>query len=405
MPYIPKFVRTGLFAFTCLCLMAGIGGCQVGRFVWYNFANITDYKIFPSRNLEASSPRLIPDVPPEKQPRNTSITIGGKTMLFSDFLSKTGTVAFVVVRNDSIQYEWYGNGYSESDQVASFSMAKSWVGALVFIAIAEGKIKHFYDPITLYVPELKGKNGFDKITIQHLLDMCSGIRFSEGYYSPFSGAARSYYGRDLKRLVRHLKIDHPSGEVFEYKSINTQLLGMALSNIYSRPLTVLLEEKLWKPLGCEFNASWSLDHASGHEKAFCCINARARDFARLGMLFLNWGYWDGKQLIPQVAINHLLENHASHGSLLYSDHWWHGVTSVALADSGKMNDLQKQFYARHKVIRNGRILIPDGNFYAQGLLGQYCYVNRKSGTVLVRLGKKEGKGVHWPSILKSISGY
>jgi CubicO group peptidase (beta-lactamase class C family) len=211
-------------------------------------------------------------------------------------------VAFLVIRNDSILYQWYRPGRDASMIVPSFSMAKSYVSALVGIAIGEGAIKNAGEPITNYLDYLD-KNKFSKITIQHLLDMQSGLHSIENYYNPFGDVAKYYYGRKLKKYTRRLKIKEEPGKNFEYISLNTQLLGLIVEKATGKSLTEYLQEKIWSQIGTEFDAGWSIDSKKYHtEKAFCCINARARDFAKFGRLYLRKGNWNGRQIVPEAWV-------------------------------------------------------------------------------------------------------
>jgi CubicO group peptidase (beta-lactamase class C family) len=133
-------------------------------------------------------------------------------------------------------YEKYQDDYDTSSVVASFSVAKSYVSALIGIAIGEGKIKSEDDPIVNYLPELKDKYNWNNVTIRHVLHMASGVKFSEGYNSPFSGAASFYYGRTLRKSLAKLKTEKGPMEGFDYKSVNTEILGLILKEQLGNPL-------------------------------------------------------------------------------------------------------------------------------------------------------------------------
>ena len=344
--------------------------CKVGRFFWYNFADIKDYKIFPSRPLHKDSVAF----------QFTSATNGKfpkevEGLAFDEYLEKNKTVAFLVIKDDTIQYEKYFKGYEESSIVPAFSMAKSITSILIGIAIDEGLIKSVNDPITDYVPELK-KNGFEKVSIKHLLQMTSGIEFNESYINPFGHAASFYYGTNLRKEIRKLKLKSEPGTKFEYVSGNSQLLGLVLEGaIKNKSVTQYLEEKLWKPLGMEYDASWSIDRKkNGLEKTFCCINARARDFAKIGRLYLNSGNWNGKQIVSKEWVEQSTKPEKSAGSVPYYQHqWW--------------------------------IPTPKGDFMAEGILGQFIYVNPSKKIIVVRLGKSEGKTDWWKFLPSLAKGY
>lgn len=252
-------------------------------------------------------------------------------------------------------------------------MAKSVVSMLIGCAIDDGLIQSVDEPITNYLPELK-KNGFEKVTISQLLNMTSGIEFNESYFNPFGNAASVYYGRNLKKEISKLKLEKNNSNSFNYSSGDSQLLGLILeSSLKGKKISQYLEEKLWKPLGMEYDASWSLDKKNGVEKTFCCLNSVAIDYAKIGRLYLNNGNWNGKQLISKEWVEKTTksENNKS-GVWYYQNHWW---------ISNKENR----------------------SFRAEGILGQYIYVNPKTETIIVRLGKNSGKNSDWNSFFKLIS--
>ena len=340
--------------------------CLVGRFVWYNFSNITDYKIFPARPL-AKSPQ------PFRFAENSTALTHETGAYLDSLASHTPTVALLVIRNDTLLYEKYFRHYEAGSVVASFSMAKSYISALVGIAIAEGALKSVDDKITDYLPELASRPGFNKITIRHLLQMTSGIQANESYFNPFGQAARLYYGKDLRGYLTHLKTDYEPGTKFAYRSVNPQVLGWILERATKKTVTAYFYEKLWQPMGMEYDASWSLDHREdGLEKTYCCLNARARDFAKFGRLYLHKGNWNGRQLVPENWVKESTKIDTEAGSVWYYQYqWW----------------LTNQ---------------QEGNFTANGLHGQYIYVNPKHNIVIVRLGEKSGK-VNWFAALEKMA--
>lgn len=252
-------------------------------------------------------------------------------------------------------------------------MAKSITSLLIGCAIDDGYIQSVSEPVIKYVPELK-KNGFSEtLTIKHLLQMMSGIKFNESYSNPFGDAATYYYGTNLRKAIARMKPLHEPGMNFEYSSGDTQLLGLVLERaLKGRTITDYLEDKIWKPLGMEYDASWSLDRKNnGLEKTYCCINARARDFAKIGRLYLNKGNWNGVQIV--------------------SKKW---VEESTVADTG-LNDVNYYKYQWWLPTQNG-------DFMAEGILGQYIYVNPAKSLIIVRLGKNNGNDA-WESLFLSIA--
>lgn len=347
-------------------------GCTVGRMVVYQFSDIKDYKKFPSRPLEApAEPFLFAENPDYWPTHRVRVTHNAHRYELDSLLPQTPTVAFLVIRNDTLLYENYFNKYNQESIVASFSSAKSFVSALVGFAIQDGYIHSVEDSMTQYLTQLQGK-GFADVKIRHLLQMTSGIHHAENYFNPFAGVAKLYYGHNMRRQVLHLRPEHKPGFHFKYRSIDTQLLGMVVEKAIGRNLTSYMQEKIWTPLGMESDASWSIDRKKdGMEKAYCCINAIGRDFAKFGRLYLNKGNWNGKQLLPAAWVEKSTEIDTDEGAAWYYQYqWW--------------------------------MASRDGEFFAEGHLGQFIYVNPKKNLVMVRLGKNYGD-VTWVEVFRDIA--
>ncbi len=348
---------------TIICCLT-IPMCRLSaQMVRYNFADIGDYKIFTNNPLKPAEQAW--HFGRSKQPFKTDKTN------FENFLGNNKTVAFLVIKNDTILYEKYFNEYDTTSIVPSFSMAKSVTSALIGCAIEDKLIGSVNDPVSKYVPEM-AKNGFDKVTLRHVLNMNSGLAFNESYINPTGEAAKFYYGDQLESYILNLKLASQPGSGFDYLSGNTQILGYVLHRVLKntayKTVTNYLQKKLWTPMGCEFDASWSTDHEGGIEKTFCCLNARARDFAKFGELYLHKGNWNGKQLVPEAWVaESTTPNTEEKNSLEYHYQWW--------------------FPSQN------------GDFTARGILGQYVYVNPKNKVVIVRMGSDKGDidWYHWLS--------
>ncbi|WP_297334075.1 serine hydrolase [Flavobacterium sp.] len=359
-----------LFIILVSGLLLLLGSCKLGRFAYYNFANITDHEIFPYRTAEKGD-YIFAYAVAENGKAPKKIMIAGKETTFDDYLEKNRTVAFLIIQNDTIQYEKYFKGYSQDAIVASFSMAKSVTSILIGCAIDDGYIQSVNDPVTNYIPELKG-NGLQGVTIEHLLQMTSGIKFSESYTNPFGDAATFYYGRNLTNAVLKRKLKKEPGSSFSYSSGDTQVLGMVLQRaLKGKNITEYFEEKIWKPLGMEYDATWSLDRENGMEKTFCCINARARDFSKIGRLYLNNGNWQGRQIVPEEWVKRSLTADTLNGGVSYYKYQWWLPTQ-------------------------------NGDFMAQGILGQYIYVNPAKNLIIVRLGEDYGNA-DWKNLFHSLA--
>ncbi len=323
----------------------------------YNTVGIEDFMIFETRDVET-------DIP---QAWNISEDYNNYTISTEDSIlfHLYETVAFVVIKDTNIIFESYWDNYSASSTSSSFSMAKSIVSLLVGIAIDEGLINSINDPIDNYLPEFK--NSKYKITVKDLLTMSSGIKWDESYNNPFSVTTKSYYGKNLDKLVLKSKSEIPPGEKYKYKVTDPQLLSIILKRVYKKTLSEITSEKLWKPLGAVNTASWSLDQINGDEKATCCFNSNARDFARFGQLILNNGNWNGKQIIPELYIKEsltpasYLKDENNNAVDYYGYQWW--ICNY----------------------QNSMI------YYARGILGQYIISIPEKNMVIVRLGHKRSE--------------
>jgi len=327
--------------------------------------SIEEYEIFDNREVKSGKAQLW----------HIAKNYNGK-IISPEHEKKFGemqTVAYVIIKNDSIIHEQYWDGFNEDSYSNSFSMAKTFVSMLVGIAIEEGKIKSIDEVVSDFLPEFKeGDNA--KLTIKHLLTMSSGINFDENYVNPIAYPAAAYYGSDLKKLTFGYKVTEEPGKVFKYLSGNTELLGFILEKATGKKLSEYMSEKLWQPLGAKNKAFWSLDHLDGMEKAYCCFNSNARDFARLGQLYLDSGKWNGKQIIA-------------------SDYVLNSVTAADLIDvNGNKNNIYGYSWWLLPNYKGHSI------FYARGILGQYIICIPDKKMVIVRLGKKreKSKGTEHP---------
>ncbi len=356
-----------------ISLLILTSSCHVARYVWWNYADIHDTEKFPVVPIDkpAVSKSLTHSISDIKIPLPTSFIKEEREISLETYLQEHKTVAFLVIRNDTLLYEKYFGGFTRESVLPSFSVAKSFVSALVGIAIREGKIKSVDQPVTDFIPELSDQ-GFKAVTLKDLLEMRSGIKFNEGYSNPFGEMGKFYYGLDLKKYTLALKTQIPPGDVYNYQSANTQLLAIALERATGMKLPAYMGEKIWRPMGSEYPASWSVDSKRNNEsKAFCCINARAVDFAKFGQLYLHHGMAGQDTVVPP------------------------GWVSESLKISNNSRDSQGYPYTYHWRVLNS------GDFFAKGILGQYIYVCPAKKIVIVRFGKKSG-GVAWGKLFREL---
>ena len=346
-------------------------------------SDVYDYLKFPERQMEKAAVEyhFI------EQQNNAEINdMFESNPLIDDLesiINETDTQAFLVIKDDTLLYEQYGQGIQRDSIVTSFSTAKSFVSTLVGIAIDEGHIASVDDPITKYLPELAKRDAeFEKITIKDLLKMSSGIRYRE-FPLPNGDDALTYYYPDLKQLaLTNTKIDDQPGEFFLYKNYHPLLLGMILERATGQPVADYLEKKIWQQIGMEYPGSWSLDEA-GFEKMESGINARAIDFAKFGRLFLKNGQWEGEQVISEDWIDESIRENQEHSPAYYETSF--GPEIVNAANGGYY---QYMWYGLRR---------EDGadDFFAAGNHGQYIYVSPQANLIIIRNGGSYGSGLSY----------
>lgn len=276
-----------------------------------------------------------------------------------EFLRRTGTNAFLVVRDGLLTQEWYAPGIDPAQLHSSWSVAKSIVSLLLAHAI-DDELVALDDRLVDILPEFSTGEAFDDITVRHLVDMCSGIDVPENVDDarPDVGTRGLYFTADIPGyLLRHRSLYAPAGTVGSYRSVNTAYLGLILARVTGRELADLASDWLWQPIGAESAALWNLDRPGGIEKAFCCVNATARDFARLGRLVAGGGSQD-RQLVAAAWLEQIrTPAELAVESLPYSAHWW----PVRDDTTG------------------------EGDTCAIGIHGQYIYVNPRRRVAIVKL--------------------
>jgi CubicO group peptidase (beta-lactamase class C family) len=366
-------------------LLATYPAEYLGRLIAYQQSDVRDYLVFPERPIAAAAqprPFRTPADPwaAEEEVRaglEQDALVGGD---LDRFLQNTGTQAFLVIRDDTILYEHYFNGAGPDSTLTSFSAAKSYVSTLVGIAVAEGAIRSVDDPVTRYLPELAARDPrFAAITIRHLLDMTSGLKYQENGFVNGDDAL-TYYYPDLRELALDMtSITGEPGTTWLYNNYNPLLLGLVLERATGVPVSSYLQTRLWQPLGAEYPASWSLDStASGFEKMESGINARAIDFAKLGRLYLDRGRVGDRQVLPADWVDAATRMDPSvdratrypawveepYGQVYHQRLWW-----GAQREDGS--------YA----------------FAAQGNYGQEIFVDPGTRTIIVRNGERYG--INW----------
>ncbi|MCD8264587.1 MAG: beta-lactamase family protein [Tannerellaceae bacterium] len=258
-------------------------------------AKIDDYTYFENRVVEAKAPK-----PWEFSDQYNDYSLPEQYLPTFEELE---TVAYLIIKDSTILFEQYWDGYSETSWSNSFSTAKSIVSLAVGCALDEGLIQSVNQPVSDFFPEFPGYDG-KVLTVCHLLTMSAGFDFDEQSYGKIIAPVNKlYYGNRLLKDVLAVKEIEEPGVYFEYQSITIQLLSFIVEQVTNESISSYVSRKLWTPMNAEENALWSLDKKDGVEKAFCCFNTNARDFARVGQLLLNKGEWGGKQLVSAKVIS------------------------------------------------------------------------------------------------------
>lgn len=382
------------------------GNYYVHRALLHTYPKIDQYPIFENRVVKAGDPAPLPYAPGVGERRIPA--------RFEADFSRYGTVAFLVLKEGEIWLEQYWENYGPQSHSNSFSMAKSIISMLVGCAIEDGFIRDVDQPVSDFLPGWGAYEG-DTLRIRDLLTMSAGVKWDESSTSLFSTTTEAYYGKDLWSLAqREVLIGRP-GVYFNYQSGVTQILAFLLKEATGRNIADYASEKIWTPIQAEEDALWSLDHEDGMEKAYCCFNSNARDFARLGQLVLQDGYWYPQASADEVETDASSDSPGQVGGLAESSAATEAV-DVAKVDSGPVAAGTRK---RVKVVDSAYLAeattpatylkarLDDGRevpctmygyqfwkmdyrgydiTYFRGILGQYIFVIPALDAVVVRLG-------------------
>ena len=313
-------------------------------------AFLEDYKEFDNRTLTtgAASPWAI----------HEDYNSVNETERLTQTNDEFGSIAYLIIKNDSIWFEKYYDNFNKDSKTNSFSMVKSMISAMLGKAIMEGHIESLEQPVSDFFPEFSDGLAA-KMTVGDLSSMASGTNWDEAYYSPFSITTRAYFDDDLAKVILGLKVVDEPGQAYKYASGDTQLLAMIIEKATGKTLTTYLSESFWKPLGAENEAFWQLDSEdSGLEKAFCCLASNARDFARFGKLYKDFGKWRGNQLLDSSFVVKSVTPRFP-DSPMYGYGWW-------------LRTLKSKSF-----------------FMMRGHLGQYVIVEPDDNIIIIRLGHQD----------------
>lgn len=305
-------------------------------------------KIFPTRRISAGEspyelPRQIRDL------GGVQIRYQDHDLTTNEYFLQQNVAGLLVIKNGEIVYERYGLGNSEDSLWVSWSIAKSVSSVLVGAAIGEGYIKSVDEKVTDYLPRLKGSS-YDQATIRNILQMSSGVQWNEDYADPESDVNSAAWNTlALYEYLRNKPRDPEPGEVFNYNTAETNLVGTLLRSAIGNNLSTYLSEKIWQPFGMESDANWMLTEPGGGEAGGYGISATLRDYGRIGLFVLSNGRLrDGTRMLP--------------------DNWMNDSTTPSKAYSG---------YGYLWWLRGG------GVFKASGIFGQGIYIDPRENVVIV----------------------
>ncbi|GMN08383.1 hypothetical protein MTsPCn9_10020 [Croceitalea sp. MTPC9] len=353
----------------------------VYRLIIMNVADVYDYNNFENHRIKgAKHANTFISNPKEKYIESLFEELVTKTGFnsFKDWATGSQTTALIVIKRDTVIYEKYFNGFSRDSYFHSQSMAKSFISFLIGTAIDDGFIKSVNEPITNYIPELiERDSNFEKITIEHLLEMRSGLEYNTSripftnIHSPWHDEAVGYYHPNVRKLLlKDVEVLSEPGKDFQYSNYNTSYLGLILERATNLSVSNYLEQKLWSRI-MEYDALFSIDSKeSNFEYMPSRLIARAIDYARFGQLMLNEGNWNGNQIISKDWVWESTRENKSIPRAIYPKWFGRG---------------EKRIYYNYQwwghVNKDGSF-----HFYANGNLGQNIYIIPQKETVIVHCG-------------------
>ena len=327
----------------------------------YNFLNMD--KIFPTREIKASKN-------PKPLKRNTktlpeTFFFEGEEKNLQECLDYFWSDGMIVLHKNEMVYENYWLGNNENKRHISWSVAKSFISALVGIAYEEGLIDSLDDPVTKYLNDFK-ETGYDGVTIKDILQMSSGVLFNEDYADYDSDINR--FGRavatgtSMRDFSKTLTREREPGTYMHYVSINTQVLGFLLQEVTNKSISQYLYDKIWNPLGMEDSAYFILDDVKD-EFALGGLNATLRDYAKFGLLYLRNGRWNDNQIISKQWIE---DSHSTDG--------------IHLVPGERETSSNPWGYGYQWWVPG----FPDTDYTASGVYNQYIYIDPLSEIVIAK---------------------
>lgn len=348
-----KYIIGIILLINFVIILSGKSFFYTALFKGYIFGNFTasleDYKYFhETSEIISKNP-----IQWEKSKKFNSFEI---TSNLKNYLEENKSIAFIIIKSDSLVFERYWDIGSEKSLTNTFSVTKGIVTSLLGIAIKEGHIGDINEKIIKYLPELKreGESYNNQVTIKDLITMSSGLYWNENSFNPFGQLAESYLTNNNLNFTLNLNFYEKPGEQFRYLSGNTMLLALIIQRATKKKISSYTSDKLWTPLNSNYNALWSIDKDKSIEKGHCCFITNALDLARIGSLYLNKGVWKSEQILDKKFVHESLNN----GIVNHYSYSW--------------RKFDKEF--KHTV------------FCLTGLLGQYLILIPELKLIAVRLG-------------------
>ncbi len=346
-----------------------------GRLVRWNVPDIYDYNKFPFVEINnAKKTFKYPKKLKSELISNIEFRNGNESIKNLDqIIKETKTNALIIIQNDTIIYEQYFNGRTRESLCKAFSATKSILSLMIGIAIHDGYINNINDPLKKYIPDFKNKE-LGEITIEQCLNQTTGIKY-DNRMSFFSDKPKFYYTINVRELIKDVKLESKPGSKWGTDEYSILLLAAVLENATGQSISNYLQEKIWKPVGMEYSATFSID-SKKHKFEHCAdgLNATAIDFAKIGSLVLKNGYWNGKEIVPSVWIE---ESISLEGSSVTD---WNGLNYKYLWWLNREN----------------------GDYQAIGHFGQYIFISPRTNMVFVRFGEKKGSISWWAQIFPKI---
>ncbi|HXX43881.1 MAG TPA: serine hydrolase [Candidatus Acidoferrales bacterium] len=329
-----------------------------------SLANRTIELMFDTARVENAKPTWI--LPRTVVDLDFTYEFNGARHKAEDVLEDTDTDALLVIKNGKTVYERYLNRADAATHFNSYSMAKSVNSIMVGLALADGHIQSVLDPVVKYVPELRG-SGYDGTTIQNLLEMRSGVAWDDNFFAEGTTGRNAHVAAWVEARARYTdaaqntKRAHPPGATFNYNTMDAAVVGLVVARAEKMPISKYLSERLWQPAGMESYGFYVIDGPPGGGREFTGggFNAVLRDYGRLGLMMLNQGRANKRQILPasyvaestKPSTNSDAETGEPH--LGYAYFWWPILNSQA--------------------------------FTALGGEGQFIYVDPATNTVVIKL--------------------